>query len=72
MPFGSSFNALGLQSGQLHEDTGFAEGGGQHWSMTTLRDKKDRKPKVVRHGRYVTFHIAEVAMPPVPENPELD
>ena len=32
----------------------------RHWSMTTLRD---RLIKIVRHGRYVTFQLAEVAIP---------
>ena len=43
--------------------------------MTTLRDKLVKiGAKVVRHGRYVTFQLAEVADAegPVPENPELD
>ncbi len=60
----------GGKSGQLHADTGFAEGcvaaaGGQeHWSLTTLREKLVKiGAKVVRHGRYVTFQLAEVAVP---------
>jgi hypothetical protein len=32
----------------------------QQWSMTTLRD---RLIKIVRHERYVTFQMAEVAIP---------
>ncbi len=40
---------------------------------TTLREKLNRVgAKIVRHGRYVTFQIAEVAVPIVPENPETD
>ncbi len=36
----------------------------EHWSMTTLREKLIKiGAKVVRHGRYVTFQLAEVAMP---------
>jgi hypothetical protein len=36
----------------------------EHWSMTTLRDKLIKiGAKVVRHGRYVTFQLAEVAIP---------
>ncbi len=36
----------------------------EHWSMTTLRDKLVKiGAKVVRHGRYVTFQLAEVAVP---------
>jgi hypothetical protein len=31
-----------------------------HCSLTTLRD---RLGKIVRHGRYVTFQMAEVAIP---------
>ena len=32
----------------------------QHWSLTTLREKLI---KIVRHARYVTFQMAEVAVP---------
>ncbi len=36
----------------------------EHWSMTTLRDKLIKiGAKVVRHGRYITFQLAEVAIP---------
>ena len=36
----------------------------KHLSMTTLRDKLIKVgAKVVRHGRYVTFQLAEVAVP---------
>ena len=36
----------------------------EHWSLTTLREKLVKiGAKVVRHGRYVTFQLAEVAMP---------
>jgi hypothetical protein len=35
-----------------------------HWSLTTLREKLIKiGAKVVRHGRYVTFQLAEVAVP---------
>ena len=35
-----------------------------HWSLTTLREKLVKiGAKVVRHGRYVTFQLAEVAVP---------
>ena len=34
------------------------------WSLTTLREKAVKiGAKVVRHGRYVTFQLAEVAVP---------
>ena len=37
----------------------------EHWSMTTLREKLIKiGAKIVRHGRYVTFQMAEVAVPP--------
>ena len=59
----------GLQSGQLHADAGVAEGcaaaagGREHWSLTTLREKLVKiGAKVISHGRYVTFQLAEVAM----------
>ena len=35
----------------------------EHWSLTTLRDRLIKiGGKIVRHGRYVTFQMAEVAM----------
>jgi hypothetical protein len=36
----------------------------EHWSLTTIREKLVRiGAKVVAHGRYVTFQMAEVAVP---------
>ena len=36
----------------------------KHWSLTTLREKLVKiGAKIVRHGRYVTFQLAEVAIP---------
>ncbi len=36
----------------------------QHWTLTTLREKLVKiGAKVVRHGRYITFQLAEVAVP---------
>jgi hypothetical protein len=36
----------------------------KQWSLTTLRNKLVKiGAKVVRHGRYVTFQLAEVAVP---------
>ena len=36
----------------------------ERWSITTLREKPIKiGAKVVRHGRYVTFQLAEVAIP---------
>ncbi len=36
----------------------------EHWSLTTLREKLIKiGAKVVRHGRHVTFQLAEVAIP---------
>ncbi len=36
----------------------------EHWSLTTLRENLVKiGAKVVRHGRYVTFQLAEVAVP---------
>ncbi len=36
----------------------------ERWSITTLREKLVKiSAKVVRHGRYVTFQLAEVAVP---------
>ena len=60
MPFGSSFTpspTMGNFMGPaLPKEV-------EHWSMT-LRDKLVKiGAKVVRHGRYVTFQLAEVAVP---------
>jgi len=36
----------------------------EHWAKTTLREKLIKiGAKVVRHGGYVTFQLAEVAIP---------
>jgi hypothetical protein len=36
----------------------------EHWSLTTIREKLVKiGAKVVAHGPYVTFRIAEVALP---------
>jgi len=36
----------------------------RHWSLTTLRDRLVKiGGKIVHHGRYVTFLMAEVAVP---------
>ena len=36
----------------------------EHWSLTTLYEKLVKiGAKVVRHGRYITFQLAEVAIP---------
>ncbi len=36
----------------------------EHWSLTTLQEKLVKiGAKVVSHGRYVTFQLAEVAVP---------
>ena len=36
----------------------------EHWSLTTLREKLIKiGGKVLRHGRYITFQMAEVAIP---------
>ncbi len=36
----------------------------KHWTMTTLREKLIKiGAKVVRHAKYVTFQMAEVAVP---------
>jgi hypothetical protein len=35
----------------------------EHWSLTTIREKLvEIDAKVVAHGRYVTFQMAEVAV----------
>ena len=36
----------------------------EHWSLTTLREKLVKiGAKIVRHGRYITFQLTEIAVP---------
>ena len=36
----------------------------EHWSLSTLREKSVKiGAKVVSHGRYITFQLAEAAVP---------
>jgi hypothetical protein len=36
----------------------------EHWSLTTLREKLVKiGARIVRHGRYLVFQLAEVAVP---------
>ena len=36
----------------------------KHWTLTTLREKLIKiGAKVIRHARYITFQLAEVAVP---------
>ncbi len=42
----------------------------EHWSLTTLCEKLIKiGARVVKHGRYVTFQLAEVAMQCPNQNP---
>jgi hypothetical protein len=35
----------------------------KHWNLTTLREKLIKiEAKVIRHARYITFQLAEVAV----------
>jgi hypothetical protein len=35
----------------------------EHWSLTTLRERLAKiGARIIRHGRYVVFHLAEVAV----------
>ena len=47
-----------------HPDTGQSLNVSMPWSLTTLREKLIKiGAKVVSHGRYITFQMAEVAVP---------
>ncbi len=53
-----------FESAHSHERTLALPQEVEQWSLTTLRDKLVKiGAKVVRHGRYVTFQLAEVAIP---------
>ncbi len=47
-----------------HKRTSASPKAVEHWSLTTLREKLIKiGVTVVSHGRYVTFQLAEVAVP---------
>ena len=59
----TSPSCAGLQSHQLNAHPGSA-GAVKHWSLTSLRQKLVKiGARIVGHGRYVTFQMAEVAVP---------
>jgi hypothetical protein len=46
--------------------TSYARWPCRHWSLTTLREKLVKiGARIMRHGRYVVFQLAEVAVPRV-------
>jgi len=52
------------ESGYSHKRTLATRKIVEHWSLTTPREKPIKiGAKVVRHGRYITFQLAEVAIP---------
>ncbi len=54
----------GLMSAHSHKRTLALPKAVEHWSLTTLREKLMKTgAKVVRHGRYTTFHMADIAIP---------
>ena len=56
-------HALAYNLGNLLRTLALPDGVG-HWSLTTLREKLIKiGAKVVRHGCYITFQLAEVAIP---------
>ena len=63
---------LDLTAEDLREVRGVYDRGGlvalpeevEHWSLTTLRERLVKiGVRIVRHGRYVVFQLAEVAVP---------
>jgi hypothetical protein len=56
-------HALAYNLGNFMRTLALAEAVEQ-WSLTTLREKLIKiGAKIVRHGRYVIFQIAEIAVP---------
>src|SRR5438477_2745729 len=54
---------VGLQPGQFHATLAMSKAA-ERWSLTSLREKLTKiGAKVVSHGRYLTFQMAEVAVP---------
>ena len=55
--------ALAYNLGNFLRSTGHARPCVKHWTLTTLRNKLIKiGAKVVSHGRYVTFQMAEIAV----------
>ncbi len=55
---------MGVRSAVSHKRKLALPKEAEHWSLTTLREKLVKiSAKVVRHGRYVTFQLAEIAIP---------
>ncbi len=51
-------------SGDSQEQTLAFPKKAEHWSVARLREKLIKiGAKIVRHGRYITFQLAEVAIP---------
>jgi Transposase DDE domain group 1 len=51
-------------TGRSHEQTSAQPKEGEHWSLTTLREKLVKiGARIVPQGRYTVFQLAEVAMP---------
>jgi hypothetical protein len=67
VPLRADFNRrpkLEFHGSKITSDAGLLPEVVEHWFRTTLQTKLIRfGAKVVRHGRYVTFQIAEVGIP---------
>ncbi|HZY98805.1 MAG TPA: transposase [Candidatus Baltobacteraceae bacterium] len=62
-PFTIQLHALAYNLGNFLRTLAIPEAIAE-WSLTTLREKLIKiGAKVVSHGRYVAFHMAEVAIP---------
>ena len=63
MPFASKLHALAYNLGNFMRTLALPDAVEQ-WSLTSLREKLIKiGAKIVRHGRYVTFQMAEVVIP---------
>ena len=63
MPFASSFTRSPTTSATSCATLALPDAVEQ-WSLTSLREKLIKiGAKIVRHGRYVTFQMAEVVIP---------
>ena len=62
-PSGSKLHALAYNLGNFMRTLVLPDAVEQ-WSLTTLREKLVKSgAKIVRHGRYIVFQMAEVAIP---------
>ena len=58
------FRRSSFSTESIHKRPSAAPEEAEHWLLTTLREKRVKiGTRIVRHGRYFVFQLAEVAVP---------